>query len=431
MATIKDTAATSALNEDKYINKLYGSSGDAQKKMLEENYAANTEDLDEAKKQVQQQTQTNIQRTNAESKLMAQGYGQRPVSYGGSQQAGISQWNQRQADNNALIGKQNDADYEIERQRTLLGQQYAAEIKRAQAANDMEKAQALYDAAKAEDAQLLELKKQAAALMAGRGDNSIMDSLANGELPQRDTTSETWAEVLKNEDTINRVYDAKQEAAAQEAQSAYMAKLSELMAQKRQQEQKTDQSLTQAYVDALQKGRNYQEVQGAYGQGSGTAAQAALARDMELQKRLTELRGVQAANVAQSGVTGAGYGADMRAAIAKSLESTNSERNKALYGAAEQEEQNLVGLQKFVGDAKAKKRDYSILGKLYGLTQDQIDRLQGTGKYAKKSGGGEEPKRRYGKNNRKNNDDGAKEDPGINASANATRPVYKTQNGTK
>ena len=110
MATIKDTAATSALNEDKYINKLYGSSGDAQKKMLEENYTANTGELDEAKKQVQQQTQTNIQRTNAESKLMSQGYGQRPVSYGGSQQAGLSQWNQRQAANNALIGKQNDAD---------------------------------------------------------------------------------------------------------------------------------------------------------------------------------------------------------------------------------------------------------------------------------------------------------------------------------
>ena len=397
MATIKDTAATSALNEDKYINKLYGSSGDAQKKMLEENYAANTGELDEAKKQVQQQTQTNIQRTNAESKLMAEGYGQRPVSYGGSQQAGLSQWNQRRADNNALIGKQNDADYEIERQRTLLGQQYAAEIKRAQAANDMERAQALYDAAKAEDAQLLELKKQAATMMAGRGDNSIMDSIANGELPQRDTTTETWDGILRNEDAINAIYNAKQEAAAQEAKSAYMAKLSELMAQKRQQEQKTDQSLTQAYVDALQKGRNYQEVQGAYGQGSGTAAQAALTRDMELQKRLTELRGVQAANVAQSGVTGAGYGADMRSAIAKSLESTNSERNKALYGAAEQEEQNLVDLQKFVGDAKAKKRDYSILGKLYGLTQDQIDRLQGTGKYAKKSGGGEEPKRRYGK----------------------------------
>lgn len=397
MATIKDTAATSALNEDAYINKLYGSSGDAQKKMLEENYALNTGDLDEAKKQVQQQTQANLERTNAEAGQMANAYKNRDVSFGTGQQTALSRWNQNRVNTNALTGKQNDAEYEIERQRTLLGQQYAAEIKRAQAANDMEKAQALYDAAKAEDAQLLELKKQAATLMAGRGDNTIMDSLANGELPQRDTTSETWAEVLKNEDTINRVYDAKQEAAAQEAQSAYFAKLSELMAQQRQQEQKTNQSLTSAYVDALKSARNYQETQGGYGQSSGTAAQAALARDMELQKRLTDLRGVQAASAAKSGVTGAGYGADMRSAIARSLESANSERNKALYGAAEQEEQNLVDLQKFVGDAKAKKRDYSILGKLYGLTQDQIDRLQGTGKYAKKSGGGEEPKRRYGK----------------------------------
>ena len=397
MATIKDTAATSALNEDKYINKLYGSSGDAQKKMLEENYTANTRELDEAKKQVQQQTQTNIQRTNAESKLMAQGYGQRPVSYGGSQQAGLSQWNQRQADNNALIGKQNDADYEIERQRTLLGQQYAAEIKRAQAANDMEKAQALYDAAKAEDAQL-----EAATLMAGMGDNTIMESLQNGELPQRDTTTETWDGILRNEDSINAIYNAKQEAAAQEAKSAYMAKLSDLMAQQRQQEQKTDQSLTQAYVEALRKGRNYQETQGAYGQGSGTAAKAALARDMELQKRLTELRGVQAASAVQSGVTGAGYGADMRAAIAKSLENTNSERNKALIDAAEKEEQTMVDLQRFTGDAAAKNNDYSILGKLYGLTQDQVDRLQGTGIYAPEPDvGNATPLELWGKNYRR------------------------------
>ena len=174
-----------------------------------------------------------------------------------------------------------------------------------------------------------------------------------------------------------------------------MAKLSELMAQRRQQEQKTDQSLTRAYVDALQKGRNYQEVQGAYGQGSGTAAQAALARDMELQKRLTDLRGVQAASAAQSGMTGAGYGADMRAAIAKSLESTNSERNKALLDAAEKEEQTMVDLQKFTGDAAAKNGDYTILGKLYGLTDAQIAALM---PQTAASGSGEEPKKRGTKN---------------------------------
>lgn len=405
MATIKDTAATSALNEDQYINKLYGNSGDAQKKMLEENYAMNTGELDEAKKQVQQQTQTNIQRTNVESRLMARGYGQRPVSYGGEQQAALSQWNQRQADVNALYGKQGNAEYEIEQQRMLLGQQYAAEIKRAQAANDMERAQALYDAAKAEDAQLLELKKEAATMLRKKGDKSIMESLANGEMPQRDTEGETWEEVLKNEDAVNQIYNSKIEAQNQQALTEYLAKLSELAAQRRQQQQSTDKSLTESYVDALKSARNYQEVQGAYGQGSGTAAQSALARDTELQKRLTELRGVQMGADAASGMTGVGYGTAYRDALAKNLEAGNSERNKALYDAAEQEEQKLVELQRFVGEAMAKKKDYSILGKLFGLTKDQIDRMQGTGKYGRKSGDGDEPSRR-----RKNPGDGDKND---------------------
>ena len=120
-----------------------------------------------------------------------------------------------------------------------------------------------------------------------------------------------------------------------------------------------------------------------------------MARDMELQKRLTELRGVQAASAAQSGVTGAGYGADMRAAIAKSLERTNSERNKALIDAAEKEEQTMVDLQKFTGDAAAKNGDYTILGKLYGLTDAQIAALM---PQTAASESGEEPKKRGTKN---------------------------------
>lgn len=35
-----------------------------------------------------------------------------------------------------------------------------------------------------------------------------------------------------------------------------------------------------------------------------------------------------------------------------------------------------------MGNELAKQNDYSVLGKLMGLTQDQIDRLQGTGAYA-------------------------------------------------
>jgi hypothetical protein len=47
-------------------------------------------------------------------------------------------------------------------------------------------------------------------------------------------------------------------------------------------------------------------------------------------------------------------------------------------------------MQKSLGNTLAAQNNYSVLGKLYGLTQDQIDRLQGTGAYAPVyySGGG-------------------------------------------
>ena len=100
--------------------------------------------------------------------------------------------------------------------------------------------------------------------------------------------------------------------------------------------------------------------------------------------------------------------------------------------AAEKEEQTMVDLQKFTGDAAAKKRDYSILGKLYGLTQDQIDRLQGTGKYAKKSSGGEEPKRRYRKKAGDSDGSGSSKYYEIDKTPGGKRnQVVKTPYGTK
>ena len=102
MPTIKDTAATSALNEDKYINKLYGDSGAAQKDMLTGNLAQNNAALDEAKQQVQQQTQTHLARTNVEANQMGKNFQARTMSTGGGQQAALSQWSQRRTDVNAL-----------------------------------------------------------------------------------------------------------------------------------------------------------------------------------------------------------------------------------------------------------------------------------------------------------------------------------------
>lgn len=382
MPTIKDTAATSALNEDKYINKLYDNARDSQKQQLDQNYADNSSFLDSQQQGVQNQTDEYLNRTNVEAEKAAKEYeaGQYPrISGGAAAQAGLSQWNQRTADTNALKDRQSDADAEIERQRQLLASQYSAAIRQAQADNDMQRAQQLYDAAKAEESRLLEYRKQGAALMAGAGDNSILEALANGQLPQRDTESDTWPEVLKNEEALNKIYDSNMESQRIGLESDYQKALSDLEAARQQQTAKTDAALTQTYVNALQKARNYAEVQSAYGQGSGTAAQARLARDMGLQQDLTDLRLLQTDALQKNALNQYDTSLSYRDALARANAANEAERAKGLFDAADQEQQTLENLQQFVGGEYAKQGDYSILGKLYGLTPDQISRLSGGG----------------------------------------------------
>ena len=371
MPTIKDTAATSALNEDKYINKLYDDVRDSQKQQLDRNYTDNSSFLDSQQQGVQNQTDEYLTRTKVEAEKAAKEYEdtQYPqLSGGGAAQARLSQWNQRTADANALKDRQSDADAEIERQRQLLASQYSAAIRQAQADNDMQRAQQLYDAAKAEEARLLEYRKSAASLMAGKGDNSILEALANGQLPQRDTTSDSWAEVLKNEEALNKIYDSNMESQRIGLEAEYQKALSDLEAARQQQTAKTDAALTKTYVDALQKARNYAEVQNAYGQGSGTAEQARLARDMGLQQDLTDLRLLQTDAAQKNALNQYGTSLSYRDALARANAANEAERAKGLFDAADQEQQNLEKLQEFIGKEYAKKGNYEILGKLYGLT---------------------------------------------------------------
>lgn len=392
MASLKDTSALKALNENEYINKLYDAAGSSQKKMLTDHYSQNVGALDTAKQIVQQQTDTNVGRTNVEAQKAAgeykNGMGQN-MSAGANAQAALSQDVNRQRNVTDLQQKQSAADIEIERRRKLLADQYSAAIKQAQADNDMVRAQQLYDAAKKEDAQLMALKQQAAQLMAAKGDNTIMDSLlqpgaaAVGGTQEQDGA--TWSEVTRNEESINKIYDAQLEAQRQAQISDYLKAVSDLEARQQQTQRQTDKKLNDAYVDSLRKAKNYAEVQNAYGQGSGTAAQAQLAQDAEMLRALTDIRGVQADTVAQEQMQGIEAGAAYREALEKANSETEAKRAAALLDAAEKEEATLLENQQLAGNQYAKENNYSVLGALYGLTQDQIDRLQGTGRYAPKS----------------------------------------------
>lgn len=409
MATIKDTAATSALNEEKYINELYDTNLGNQNKVLQENYGNDNAVLDSQQQGLQETTEQYLQRTDVEAQKAADLYGDGGVSAGTQAQVGLSQENARRRNVQQLREAQNDADAEFQRQRQLLAKQFEAEIRKAQADNDMERAQALYDAAKAEDAQLLELQKQGAQLLKDKkNDMSGYDAIANGETLQRDTTSETWDGVLKNEDALNAIYDAQLESQLAQLYTQHQEAVSDLDAQRQAREKQTDEKLTDAYVASLKGAKNNAEMQGAYGSGSGAAAQGRLARDIDLQDTLTDIRKAQMDAEGAAGVQALELSKGYGQGKADAQHGTDLERAQALYEAAENEEQTLIGNQQFVGEQLAKKGDYSMLGKLYGLTDEQIKKL-------KPSGGGTTKKKTGGSNTNtnKNTSEHNKTDSGI------------------
>ena len=384
MATLKDTSALKALNEQDYVNKLYDSNNDTTKQLLQQNYTDNTGYLNNEQNRVQEQTQENVNRTQVEAQAAQNQYNGSKLSTGARQQEALSRGNAQQTNTTDLQQKQSQADMEIERQRQLLASQYTEAIKQAQAENDMQKAQMLYNAAKAEEKKLMALKQSASTLMVSKGDTSIRNSLLAGKTPTADFTGDTWKQVLKNEAQLNEIYDKKLEVEQLGLQMENEEAMSDLAAKQREGQAQTDEKLTQAYVDALKKAKNYAEVQTAYGQGSGTAAQAKIAQDTELQKALTDLRGVQmGADAADIGMKGFDLGKTYRQTLADKTASINKERAEKLFEAAEKEEDTLYKTQLQIGQELAKKGDYSVLGKLYGLTDAQIAALT-----PKKSSGG-------------------------------------------
>lgn len=387
MATLKDTGALSTLNEQDYLNKLYDDKSQQQKQTLTGYSDANMEALGGAQQTIQQQTAENIARTNVEADKATERYQQEQipkVSQGASTQAALSSGNQRQKNVTELDERRASAEAEIERQRKLEGEQFAAAIKQAQANNDMERAKALYEAAKAEDAQWMSMKQNAATIMAGRGDNSIMDQLAGGSAVPENASGQgqTWDSVRRYEDDINAIYDAQEQAEQAKLEKAYLENMSDIEAKQRKRQEQTDDALDEAYVNALKGMRNETETATAYGRSSGTAAQGRLARENELRQDLTDLRGVQAEADALYGMEAVEAGRAYREQLAGTEQNTEKARIDALIAAAEQEEANNLENQQILAQQALKSGNYEILGKLYGLTPDQIDRLMNRGKYA-------------------------------------------------
>lgn len=169
-----------AENKD-YINQMYDSSLASQTAQLETDYKENQANLEAEQENARKQTDANLVRTYVEAAKAQKNYNEVQNAYGltsgAMAQARLAQDNQLQADMTTIRAAQQTVDADVERQKTLLAQQYSAAIAKAKADNDIQRAQALYEEAKQAEADLLQKQKEAASLMAGVGDYSLYQIL--------------------------------------------------------------------------------------------------------------------------------------------------------------------------------------------------------------------------------------------------------------
>lgn len=216
------------------------------------------------------------------------------------------------------------------------------------------------------------------------------------------TPGGAWYDSLGNKPKdaayINKMYDGSLESQKQTLTQNYDTGVSDIAASAEKQRKATDANLNRTYVESAKAAKNYGEVQNAYGLTSGAMAQARLAQDNQLQADLTALRAAQTDSDAQFERQRNLLAKEYSAAIAKAQADNDYQRAQALYTAAKADEDQLMQMQKDAGNLMAGVGDYSILAKLYGLTDEQLALLKakhggsggggGGGRSYRRSGGG-------------------------------------------
>ena len=374
-------SALGSLNEQDYINKLYGENVESEKNLIEQNYKDNTGILEGEKDKTQQLTDEYLTRTQIEALNDTMNtFNEKGLSLGAAQQAALTQENAKQNNLNRLREQQILLDEEFERQRQLLASEYEAAIKQAQLDNDMAMAQALYKAAQKEDQQMMEAKQaQANAIMeyanavryTENGEETYEKALqyygsmigGRGGSSGNIASGRTSADVLKYEDEIRKMYDSKYESAKLGLQTELDRAISDLATKRAEALRQTDEQLTDTYTDALMGAKNYAEVQNARGMASGVFGQAQLAQDTELRDELTDIRTNHLDKDANYGVKNLDEYRNYSTNLQKKQAAINLEKAVEMLAAAETEEERKV--------AEAELQlQYQLMVAAYNATKD-------------------------------------------------------------
>lgn len=178
---------------------------------------------------------------------------------------------------------------------------------------------------------------------------------------------------------IKDMYDSQLKSQKETLTQNYEQNAAQLEQQQQAAVKQRDEDLTRTYVEAAKAQKNYDEVQNAYGLTSGAMAQARLAQDNQLQADMTAIRAAQQAIDADVEREKGLLSKEYAAAIAKAQADNDLALAQALYEQAQAEDERLQEKQLAAANLMAGVGDYSLIAQLYGLTPEQVAKLEGRG----------------------------------------------------
>lgn len=152
-----------ATDQSQSIKDMYAANLEAQKQQLESDYNNTLSDLDAERAKLDAIYSEQRRMASGDAAVARKSWNEAANVYGlnsGTQgQAQLAMSNQLQSDLNTLRVAEAEKRAEVERQRTLLGQQYQSAIQKAQEDNNLQLAQALYQEAVRVDNSIIEASR--------------------------------------------------------------------------------------------------------------------------------------------------------------------------------------------------------------------------------------------------------------------------------
>ena len=175
---------------------------------------------------------------------------------------------------------------------------------------------------------------------------------------------------------LQEAYDQKRAGKKKQLQAAYDRELAEITGLEQAADRQARESATRRSTQARQDKAAWNEIQTAQGLTSWAQGQALLTMDNQLRGDLTAISQAGNAEAAELAARRQALARDLAAQLEQVQAESDYEEAMALYQLSREQDSQQAQTQKAMAALLAQAGDFSLYGALYGLTQEQIRRLE-------------------------------------------------------